>query len=232
MRLYTIPYAGGFSFTYQKWTKYLHHNIQLVPIEFPGRGTRANEAICSSIGQMASAVMNQIETEDDEYVLFGHSMGAYVLLELYKQICISHKCLPKHVIISAMKPPHLYIPKGYHLLDQEQFKRKILEMGGIPTSVTEDRSFTEYVMSLLKNDFRAVEQYTISEHLPLIACDVSLFNSESDISHHNMLNWNQYARHSCSYYSFEGTHFFINEFVYEVVSRVNQILGYRKSQFF
>lgn len=226
MKLYTIPYAGGFSFTYQKWRKFLDKGIELHPIEYPGRGRRFKESMCQTIEQMADNVMNQIVTEEEEYALFGHSMGAYVLLELYSRIYRSNKSLPKHVIISAMNPPHLYNPKGYHLLDNDQFQTKMCEMGGIPPTITQDAEFSEYMFSLLMNDFKAVEDYKTTDDMPLISCDISLFSSESDISYDNMMQWNQYSSMSCSYYEFEGSHFFINEYVFETVSTINHILRF------
>ncbi|MNI74646.1 Phenyloxazoline synthase MbtB [compost metagenome] len=99
-------------------------------------------------------------------------------------------------------------------------------MGGIPPTITQDAEFSEYMFSLLMNDFKAVEDYKTTDDMPLISCDISLFSSESDISYDNMMQWNQYSSMSCSYYEFEGSHFFINEYVFETVSTINHILRF------
>ncbi|PWW06589.1 surfactin synthase thioesterase subunit [Paenibacillus cellulosilyticus] len=224
MRLYAIPYAGGFSFTYLRWKRLLDRRIELFPVEFPGRGSRSEESLCYSIEDMAASVIDQLDTKDDEYTLFGHSMGAYVLLELYRQIRVAKQPPPKHIVISAMRPPHLYQCRGYHYLDDTSFHSKTIEMGGIPPGIMEDPSFSAYVFDLLRNDFRAVEQYVSAAKPPFITSKVSLFNSEFDIPRDQMMEWNHYILGEGRYHSFEGTHFFINEQIDEIVSTLNRIL--------
>lgn len=224
MRLYTIPYAGGFAFTYLKWRKYLDKKIKLCSIELPGRGTRIEETACNSIEEMAEDVLQHIETEEEEYALFGHSMGAYVLLELYAKIHNRNKTLPKNIFISAMKPPHMYKSEGYHMLNNEKFRDKMCSMGGIPRQINEDIEFSDHFYGLLRNDLKAVEEYSISTDFDSFSCHVSLFNSESDIGYDNIVQWDKYSKMPCSYYSFQGSHFFINEHVSKTVCRINDIL--------
>lgn len=224
MNLYTIPYAGGFAFTYLKWKKYLDPSINLCLIELPGRNGNLDEPLCNTIEQMAERVLCQIKASNEEYCLFGHSMGAYVLLEVYSKLIVEKSPLPKHIIISGMKPPHLYQNKGYHLLDKASFKTKMCEMGGIPLALIEDEGFSEMLFDLLRNDVKAVEKYKILDEMPRFTCEVSLFNSVSDNSYESMRQWSQYSQKPCGYNEFAGTHFFINEHVSEVVNRINEIL--------
>lgn len=222
MRVYTIPYAGGFAFTYYKWKKYLDKQLKLAPIEFPGRGSKTNDLLCTSIEGMAETAYDQLQVNNEDYILFGHSMGAYVLLELYKMLERTNKPLPKQVILSGMKPPHLYVQKNYHLLDDEGFKEKIAALGGLPTEIMEDKEFAAYILKLLRNDFRAVEEYT-TQIKTYFSCKVNLFNSEKDISREQILEWNLYSETTCDYHPFNGSHFFINESTHEVVQTINEL---------
>jgi surfactin synthase thioesterase subunit len=225
MKLYTIPYAGGFSFTYLKWKKYLNPEIELIPIELPGRSLQNRLRPCSTIQQMANHVVRQIDEYDSgDYCLFGHSMGALVLLEVYSKLILLNRRLPVQVILSGMKPPHLYESRGHHLLDPIQFRVKMYELGGIPAALAEDREFSDFVFELLRNDIQAVEQYQREGQEPVFNGQVSLFSSESDIAGSDMLEWQNYALLPCTYHSFQGSHFFINEHTAEVVNRINQIL--------
>lgn len=225
MKLYTIPYAGGFSFTYLKWKKYLNPAIELIPIELPGRSAQNRSHPCSTIQQMAEDVVRQINDSED-YCIFGHSMGALVLLEVYVKLIQTNRRLPKHIILSGMRPPHLYQSKGLHLLDSVRFRAKMYEMGGIPVALVQDREFTDFVFDLLRNDIQAVEEYRHEGEAPVFRSRVSLFNSESDIPCSDMLEWQNYAFLPCSYHSFQGSHFFVNEHTAEIVNEINQILMY------
>lgn len=224
MRLYTVPYAGGYSFTYLKWKPLLAQGIKLHPIELPGRSDASRDRLCSTIEEMAVHCLRHIEADQEPYALFGHSMGAYVVLEVYRALEARGLPLPEHLILSGMKPPHLYENKNHHLLDEASFRTKMLEMGGIPSLLVNEDDFAATLFRLLRNDLRAVELYSWKGELPVFSCDVSLFNSETDIRREHKLEWNRYSRRPCGYYSFRGTHFFVNERTADIVQVINQLL--------
>lgn len=203
----------------------MNADVLLSPVELPGRSGKPDEPLCKTIEQMAEHVLRQLETEKEEYCLFGHSMGAYVLTEVYAKLVAEGRRLPAHLMISGMRPPHLYEHKGYHLLDEGSFRAKMQAMGGIPEALIEDEDFAAMLFRFLRNDIRAVEEYAHSVNKPSFSCEVSLFNSESDIEFETMLQWERYAQQRCSYHKFQGTHFFINDYTSEVVNRINHILS-------
>ncbi|CAM3276203.1 MULTISPECIES: thioesterase II family protein [Saccharibacillus] len=226
MKLYTIPYAGGFSFTYLKWKKDLETSIDLCPIELPGRSGRAGDELLPTIGRMADFVARKIAADDsgEPYAMFGHSMGAYVVTEAYARLKREGQRLPQHVILSGMVPPHLYQPKGHHLLPEEQFRQRMFELGGIPRQLTEDPEFASFLFRLLRSDFGAVENYLPTVREKLFACPVTLFNSESDHDRSSMNEWDRHTFSPSSYQAFAGSHFFINEHANRVVQAINRIL--------
>ena len=225
MKLFTIPYAGGFSFTYLKWRPLLHPDIKLHSLELPGRSSGLRDRMCVTIEEMAEHCLDRIAGEQGEYALFGHSMGAYVLLEVYRSLAARSLPLPKRIILSGMTPPHLYQNQNHHLLDEECFRAKMVDMGGIPSLLVKEEDFAATLFLLLRNDIRAVEHYRFEGGMPVFSCEVSLFNSEADISREHMLQWNRYSREPCRYHSFSGTHFFINEHTADVVQVINHLLS-------
>ena len=44
VRLFCFPYAGGAAFAYRGWEKHLPREVELYPVELPGRGSRLREA--------------------------------------------------------------------------------------------------------------------------------------------------------------------------------------------
>lgn len=226
MKLYAIPYAGGFSFTYLKWKKDLKPGVDLYPIELPGRSGRANDPLRSGIEEMAEFVADKIAESlgDEEYALFGHSMGVYVLVETYRILADRRIRLPSKVILSGMIPPHLYRPKGYHRLPEDEFRERMLDLGGTSRLLLEDAEFADFLFRLLRNDFGAVEQYRTLPEEKMLSCPVFLFNSESDHGRSDMHEWNRYACAPCEYFAFEGGHFFINQHLSAVVETLNRIL--------
>ncbi len=49
LKLFCFPYAGGSSIVYEKWRKLLSPSIELIPIEYPGRGRKFARPICDNI---------------------------------------------------------------------------------------------------------------------------------------------------------------------------------------
>ena len=43
LRLFCFPYAGGSAMMYRTWSDFLPTNIEVCPIELPGRGSRMRE---------------------------------------------------------------------------------------------------------------------------------------------------------------------------------------------
>ncbi|MDB8634178.1 thioesterase II family protein, partial [Streptococcus mutans] len=84
--LFCIPHAGGNSSIFNKWSGYMPDNIIFKPIELSGRGKRLNEKLDTSFEGMVGDVFNSIKkimvNFDMDYYIFGHSMGAWIVLEL------------------------------------------------------------------------------------------------------------------------------------------------------
>ena len=49
MRLFCLPYAGGAASIFYTWAKRFAAGVQLCPIELPGRGTRLQEPLRTSL---------------------------------------------------------------------------------------------------------------------------------------------------------------------------------------
>ena len=43
VQLFLLPYAGGNAFSFYKVSRFIDSKIEVIPVEYSGRGTRANE---------------------------------------------------------------------------------------------------------------------------------------------------------------------------------------------
>ena len=91
MKLICFPYAGGSAMVYSKWQKLIDSSIEIVPFELPGRGTRFCEDLCDDMDQLVEDIYYQLEDtfQSDDYMLYGHSMGSWIVY--YLAIMISEK---------------------------------------------------------------------------------------------------------------------------------------------
>src|SRR5476649_2659194 len=84
IKLFYFPYSGGSSVVYEKWRKQLCPSIELIPVEYAGRGTRFTVPLCENINEMVEDAFHIIKKHLDgtSYSFFGHSLGALVAYEL------------------------------------------------------------------------------------------------------------------------------------------------------
>src|ERR1700738_4611092 len=109
MILFCLPYAGGSEVIYYKWKKYLHPSIQLIPIQLKGRGKRFSEIFYENIEEAVDDIFENVKDKivDDDYAIYGHSMGSLLAYELYYKISKLNLKKPKHIFFSGYKAPSI-----------------------------------------------------------------------------------------------------------------------------
>ncbi|MEK3854007.1 thioesterase II family protein [Cytobacillus sp. FSL H8-0458] len=227
MILFCLPYAGGSEAIYHKWEHHLNESINLCPITLKGRGRRFNEPFYSSLEEAIEDIFEHIKAklEVSEYAIFGHSMGSLLAYELYYKINELGFKLPNHIFFSGYRTPGTKKNESIHSLPNNEFKRKIVELGGTPEELVNNDDLFDLFIPLLRSDFKMVETYKYKERKNKISCDISVLNGLSDtIPLENLRYWKSYTDKSCQFYNFDGNHFFINSNTVEITSLIKHTL--------
>ncbi|HAN17222.1 MAG: hypothetical protein A2X13_00055 [Bacteroidetes bacterium GWC2_33_15] len=229
MKLFFFPYAGGSSMVYNSWKPFLLPGLEIKTIELAGRGKRIHEPFYDNFDQLIQDVFSMIESEiiSDDYIFFGHSMGAKIAYELAQAILSKGLPLPEHIFFSGRGAPYITgnDEKEYHKLPDEEFKEKVLNLGGTPKEFFEHPELLEVFLPLLKNDFRlAARDYSKKEINPL-PCKFTVFiGKNEELTPAQIDGWKNYTSENCTIYYFNGGHFFINEKVQEIVQIINSTI--------
>lgn len=226
IKLFCFPYAGGSSVVFHKWKPYLNSQIELVPVELAGRGRRIRDAFYKDVSEAIEDVFQLIKNEINErpYALFGHSMGAMICYRLAQKIRAEKCPNPLHIFISGRSAPHVKGEdrKKYHLMNDDDFKREVIELGGTPPQCFEHPELLEFFLPLLKNDFRLAETETQDgEIYPLENNITVLFGKNEKFTAEQRQGWMQHTRQRCTIQYFEGGHFFLLEETKRVVNCIN-----------
>ena len=74
-KLICIPYAGGGASFYNGWQKYFQ-NIEVIPIQLPGRENRMGEEFLLDCKEIAHKIVEEIAPylDNENFSIFGHSM--------------------------------------------------------------------------------------------------------------------------------------------------------------
>lgn len=228
MKIFCLPYAGGSAVTYHKWKKYINPLIKVEPIELKGRGRRFFEVgydtLEEAVEDIFGIVRNKIE--DEQYAIYGHSMGSILAYELYHKIDSQNVIKPKHIFFSGHGAPNSEKKeKGIHLLPDEEFIKKIISLGGTPEEVINNRELRNLVIPIIRSDFRILDNYKYKDGRDKIHCDISVFNGkQDDISMEAILKWKEHGDGNFNVYNFDGNHFFINNNVKDITKLINETL--------
>lgn len=177
MILFCLPYAGGSEVIYYKWKRYLNSSIQLEPIELKGRGKRFNEDFYENLEDAVEDIFENIKDKivENEYAIYGHSMGSLLAYELYYKICNENVNIPKHIFFSGYKAPCISREKKQiYLLSDEEFIKEVIELGGTPQEVADNEELLQLYTPILRNGFKILEKYLYKEKKDKIKYDISV----------------------------------------------------------
>lgn len=227
MRLFCFPYSGGSAQLYNTWAEHLPATVQLLGIQYPGRGSRFTETPCTNLDQLLPDLKESIKPFlDIPFAFFGHSLGAAIAFELTRELQ-KDGISPKHLFVSARNAPHL--PKQtepLHNLPEDAFRKKIHELGGTAPEVLEHPELMDLVAPLIRADFTVSETYALRPGGP-VTCPMTAMGGSKDplVPVNGIHEWEQHAGGSFKSNIFDGEHFYIDEVRKDVVSFIVAGMG-------
>ncbi len=229
IKLFCFPYAGGSAQIFKKWKPYLNSQIELIPVELAGRGRRINDAFYKDISEAIEDVFQLINKEINHvpYALFGHSMGGMISYRLAQKIRDKKRPNPLHIFISGRSAPHITDDdrKKFHLMNDDDFKREVIELGGTPPECFEHPEFLELFLPLLKNDFRLAETEMQDREIRPLENNITIFfGKEENLTAEQRHGWMKHTKQLCAIHYFEGGHFFLHNETKQVVNCINNTL--------
>jgi len=213
LRLFCFPYAGGGPTVFSAWGQLLP-SVEVVAIQYPGRGSRILEDPCTRMDRLvegiAEGILPYLQTKP--FAFFGHSMGATVSFELAQYLKRVHGLEPAHLFVSGRIAPHAaHSRRPIHALPENEFVEEITILGGTPQEVLENEDLMQLVLPLLRADFEIVETYKQSSEEPLNCGLTALSGSGDDrATAEVMTEWGRYTRSTFEQHTFEGGHFFLH----------------------
>lgn len=225
IKLFCFPYAGGSSAVYMGWKKYLCDKIELRSLELAGRGKRTKEPLCKSVEEVIDDIFPRIQSElcDSPYAIFGHSMGSILAYELVRKVRMHKLPEPAHVFFSGRVPPFIFLGTQNHLLPDSEFIKLLAEFGGMNEEILSNPQLLSFFLPIIRADYKIVELYRHTQDGFQLNCDITVFNGKSDklAKQDHLRKWKECTSKLCTFYEFDGGHFFINDFKPEIIKIIN-----------
>ncbi|MBW8683028.1 thioesterase II family protein [Chitinophaga rhizophila] len=226
MHIIMLPFAGGNKHSYQAITGNVP-NIHT--LEYPGRGTRIREPLPVTLDLLVEDVLQQLKKTIDihsKYMLYGHSMGALIAYLLCRKIKTLGLPMPQKLVVSGRKSPHIKRKRFLSQLHDADFIQEVTGMGGIPDEVLQYPELMEFIIPILKGDFRVYEsyQYIPGEKLS-VPIDV-FYGSEEGIREEDIVGWKEESLQPVHIREMKGNHFFILDHAAYFSEYLRNHLGY------
>ena len=193
IKLFCVTYAGGTSKFFQGLSNELSGHIECIGIEYAGHGTRRAESLYTSFGEMVQDVAEQINEKlsmEDQFSLFGYSMGSLVAYDVLAKDLLKTKA--SKLFVAAHNAPSISsIKKTYSTMPDEEFLKWPI------------------YLPIIRNDYRLLEQYDFEKTKKQLSIGGGVFYSETDTPYRDIEPWKNVFSKDLQIYKFEGSHFFM-----------------------
>lgn len=232
LRLFCFPYAGGGASVYRGWGTSLPGDIEVCPVQLPGRESRLREPPYTHVEALLQALTEVLPPYLDlPFAFFGHSMGALIAFELVRELRRRGGPQPVHLFVSGRRSPEVPArEEPIHDLPEPEFLEKIRELNGTPEEVLQHAELMRLLLPILRADFSINENYAFVPGDPL-EMGISAFGGlgDEEVTREDLAAWAQHTRGRFRQRMLPGDHFFLQgakDLVTEALARDLAELGH------
>lgn len=214
--LFCLPCAGGGASAFARWQRELDGYgavVRVRPVQLPGREGRLHEPRFTDLDALAAELDEQLDNAFSQpYLLYGHSMGAFISHALTLRRQRRGATLPRALILSSHRAPH--IPPNRILdpaADDEVLARSLAELGGIPRELAARRGFRSRFVPLVRDDLRLCSGAVKRDEIEPLQVPLHLFVGDRDrlVPVPAMAAWAEHGTRGAELRTMPGGHFFV-----------------------
>lgn len=214
MRLFCLPHAGAGTSAYNIWKRFLPTEIEVCPVQIPGRETRLSEPSCTDCEELIEGItMGIAESLDKPYAIFGHSMGALLVLDLAQSLRSQGLREPNYLFVSGRNATHVPMKHGsIHKMEDDEFLSALAtRYGGMPREILDTPELLEVYLPILRADLTLLETHTYRNRDPL-ECPIAAFAGKDDtnVSREGLEAWGEHTTGNFESRWLEGDHFYLS----------------------
>ncbi|MEG4584581.1 SDR family NAD(P)-dependent oxidoreductase [Microcoleus sp. MOSTC5] len=210
LRLFCFHHLGGAASVFSEWSDQLPPDIEVCPIQLPGRENRISEQPFTQFAPLVETLGQVLIPHlDKPFAFYSHSMGNLIGFEVAHLLRQQYGCSPIHLLVGGFFAPQA-VASANQLLDKSFLEERILKRGEIPRELQEDKQFMEYLMSICRLDNQLLQSYIYSNKEPL-DCPISAWGGEQDslVSQDDLLGWHQHTKNTFKLHMIPGKHLFL-----------------------
>ena len=229
INLFCLPFAGGNKYSYQKYTEKAPSFLNIVPLEYPGRGARMKEALLSDADVLVEDLYSIIKKNADQvdYAIYGHSMGGLIGYLVARKLIENNHRPPLHLFITGTSGPSspARSAKNRHLLPKDEFIQELKNLDGIPDEILQNDDLLSYIEPILRADFKACETYRYVDNTALNIPFTVITGTDEEMDTTDIQMWQKETEMEVDFRQIPGKHFFIFKYPRVIVDIISKKLS-------
>ncbi|MEX0870249.1 MAG: SDR family NAD(P)-dependent oxidoreductase [Aquisalimonadaceae bacterium] len=176
VRLVCFHHLGGSAEFFRRWTEPLTDIAEVLAVQLPGRGDRADEPAIVDMDVVFEALLPLLQSLlDRPMVLYGHSMGSHLAFECARRLrALGYR--PDHLFASG-----LWSPLDHHIEKQSpEFVDIDLANLEIPSALRDDNAYMHALNKLVHADTELLRNYRGANAEPPLDIPITAFSGEND----------------------------------------------------
>ena len=227
IQLFIFPYAGGSIAAFKRLTDIIDDRIDVITVEYAGRGTRAKEPLASSIWELLNDAVGYCcdrRNNSIPFAIMGYSMGSILAYEIIVRGELSGEL--KHLFISAEVSPNDRTLELRQMKDptEAMILERARQLGGLDERILQNKRFADIYIKPMLSDYRLFFDYRFGNYSEKISVDTTFFYCEQDTAYTDVLKWNELINGKFDFHEMGENHFFINQHYQEIAEIINKTL--------
>lgn len=229
-KVFCFHHAGGSASTFRDWMIY-DTKIDIFSIELPGKATRMTEDYISNYQELVPKIAEAINevTCEQEYSLYGHSMGAMIAFKTAYMLQNNYNNKPRSLIVAGRHAPMDNIKDRYQTyMEDDKLIKELKRNNGTPSEILENEEILKVIIPSIKRDYKLNESLDYQEEVIDIPIIAHVGKEDIDANKKLMDRWELVTTDKFYIKEFNGNHFFLHDlgldYYDEVVNNIMNVI--------
>jgi medium-chain acyl-[acyl-carrier-protein] hydrolase len=209
LRLFCFPFAGGSASAYRGWSVGLPHDVEVCPIQLPGREDRFTEPAYRRIAELVPVLVDVLTPLlDVPFAFYGHSMGSLIAFELAHELRARGRPGPFALFPAAHQAPSIPHEEVVSELPEAELLAHVERMDNT-APLLEHPELLRLILPTLRRDFALCDTYVFVARAKLTSRIIAFGGQGDGVTHAALEAWAEQTEGPFEIEMLPGGHFFL-----------------------